>query len=113
MTAVTARLPEQFADLEPFARIWSLETGQQRWEQRLRSTMAELQAFYDAVFPRAEAILEYLDPLPLDDLPDQAINLMRLLYSLSIVSMATDLFKQPKTPDSGATYLDWVIEPFP
>jgi hypothetical protein len=113
MTAATELLPEQFADLEPFARIWSLETGQERWEQRLRSTMPELQAFYDAVLPQAEAIMEYLDPLPLDDLPDQEVNLMRLLYSLSIVSMATDLFKQPKTPDSGATYLDWVTEPSP
>lgn len=113
MTTETALLPTEFADLEPFARVWSLETGQQRWEQRLRSTMSELQAFYDAVFPRAEAIMAYLDPLPLHDLPDRALNLMRLLYSLSIVSMATDLFKQPKTPDSGATYLDWVTEPHP
>ncbi len=113
MTAATALLPEQFADLEPFARIWSLQTGQERWEQRLRSTMPDLQAFYDAVFPRAEAIMAYLDPLPLGDLPDRALNLMRMLYSLSIVSMATDLFKQPKTPDSGATYLDWVTEPIP
>jgi hypothetical protein len=113
MTAAIALLPEQFADLDPFARIWSLQTGQERWEQRLRSTMPELQAFYDAVFPRAEAIMAYLDPLPLNNLPDGALNLMRMLYSLSIVSMATDLFKQPKTPDSGATYLDWVTEPIP
>lgn len=106
-------LPPEFGDLEPFARTWALETGQERWRQRLRSSMPELQAFYDAVFPRAEAIMAYLDPLPLEELTTEALNLMRLLYSLSVVSMATDLFKQPKTPDSGATYLDWVAEPIP
>lgn len=113
MTTETAMLPEEFADLEPFARVWSLEKAQDRWERRLRGTMPELQAFYDAVFPRAGEIMEYLDPLPLDDLSDQALNLMRMLYSLSTVSMATDLFKQPKTPESGATYLNWIAEPLP
>jgi hypothetical protein len=106
-------LPEAFADLEDHAREWVLEAGQERWEKRLASSMGELQAFYDAVFPRAEAIMAHLDPLPLDDLDDEALHLMRLLYALSIVSMATDVFKQPKTPDSGDTYLDWVAEPIP
>jgi hypothetical protein len=113
MATMKAIFPQEFADLEIYAPLWCLESGQDRWDQRLRSSMAELQAFYDVVYPRAEAIMEYLDPLPLDDLSDGAINLMRLLYSLSIVSMAVDIFKQPKTPDSGATYLDWVTEPVP
>lgn len=113
MTGASAMLPAEFADLEPWAQAWCLERGQQRWDRRLASRMDELQAFYDAVYPRAEAAMIYLDPLPLDDLTEEAVNLMRLLYSLSTVSMAVDVFKQPKTPDSGATYLDWVIEPLP
>ena len=33
---------------------WCLATEPERWAQRLRSSMEELQAFYDAFFPRAE-----------------------------------------------------------
>ena len=31
--------------------------------------MADMQAFYDAITPRAEAAMAYLDQYPLDDLP--------------------------------------------
>ena len=64
----TALLPPEFADLEPFAAEWSvLPTLEDRLQKRLVSPMPELQAFYDAVYPRAEAAMTYLDPLPVDD----------------------------------------------
>ena len=34
--------------------------------------MDELQAFYDAAFPRLEAVMAYLDQFELDALPDDA-----------------------------------------
>jgi len=43
--------PADFAELEPFAD-WSLATESERYAKRLSSTMDELQAFYDAAFPR-------------------------------------------------------------
>ena len=46
-------LPTEFADLEPFAD-WALETEAERYAKRLASSMDELQAFYDAAFPRLE-----------------------------------------------------------
>ena len=45
--------PNQFADLEPFAD-WALATEPERYAKRLASSMDELQAFYDAAFPRLE-----------------------------------------------------------
>ena len=48
-------LPPEFADLEPFAD-WCLETEAERYAKRLASSMDELQAFYDAAFPRLEAM---------------------------------------------------------
>lgn len=110
---MTKMLPPEFADLEPFVETWSLSTERARYDQRLASTMDEIQSFYDAVFPRAQDALDYLDRLDLEDLPDEALNLMRLLYSLSTVSFAVDVFKQPKIPDSGSAYLDVVVEPLP
>ena len=106
-------LPEEFADLEPFAETWSLPKADDRYQRRLASTMEELQAFYDAVVPRAEAAMDYLDRFDLDEMRDQAVHLLWLMSSLSTVSFAVDIFKQPMVPDSGAAYLHWVDEPTP
>lgn len=108
----TALLPPEFADLEPFAAEWSvLPTLEDRLQKRLVSPMPELQAFYDAVFPRAEAAMAYLDPLPVDDLSEAAHNLMKLLYSLSVVGVATDVFQSQKDPTSGETWVYEIDEP--
>jgi hypothetical protein len=106
-------LPEQFADLEPFARVWALPRANDRYRRRLASTMEEMQAFYDAVVPRGEEAIAYLDQFEFEDMPDHVLRLLWLLSSLSVVSFAVDIFKQPEVPDSGAAYLDWVVEPVP
>ncbi len=106
-------LPAQFAALEPFAPTWCLATERERFAQRVASTMDELQAFYDACFPRAEEAITYLDQFPLDDMPDDAQHLLQLLYSLIMVSFPVEAWRQPHIPDTGAAYLDLLIEPIP
>jgi hypothetical protein len=108
-----ALLPAQFADLEPFATTWCLATERERFAQRVASTMDELQAFYDAAYPRAEEAIEYLDQFALDDLPDDAQRLLQLLYSLIMASFPVEAWRQPHVPDTGAAYLDLLIEPIP
>lgn len=103
-------LPAEFADLEPFLD-WALPTEPERYAKRLSSSMAEMQAFYDAAFPRLDDVIAYCDQFPLDDLPDDARTLMHLMQSLITVSFPIEAWKQPKVPDSGATYLDCVREP--
>jgi len=106
-------LPDEFADLERFAADWVLRRERERYAKRLSSSMEQMQAFYDAVFPRAEAAIKYLNQFKLDDLPEKAQNLMLLLYSLVMVSFPVEVWKQPHVPDAGATYLDLVEEPVP
>ncbi len=107
-----ALLPAEFADLEPFAAEWvPLETLEDRLQHRLSSSMPELQAFYDAVYPRAEAAMTYLDQFAIDAIPDTAHNLMKLLYSLSVVGVATDVFFSQKDPTSGETWVYEIGEP--
>jgi len=113
MSPNTALLPEQFADLEPYAAVWCLPTEGERYDRRLASTMDELQAFYDAFFPRIEEALTYCDQFPLDEMPDDAVNLMHLMYSLVIVSMPVEAWRQPHVPDAGAARLDRIVEPAP
>ena len=103
-------LPTEFADLEPYSD-WCLAFEHERYAKRLASTMPELQAFYDAAFPRLEAILEYLDQYELDALPDDAKHLLWLCYSLVNVSFPAEVWRQPYVPDSGAARIDQVVEP--
>ena len=108
-----ARPPAAFSDLERFAATWCLPTERQRYAQRLASTMAEMQAFYDAFFPRAEEAIAYCEKFPLDEMPEDAQRLLQLLYSLVMVSFPVEAWRQPHVPDSGAAYLDLVLEPTP
>ncbi|HKD69700.1 MAG TPA: hypothetical protein VKB84_22875 [Candidatus Binataceae bacterium] len=106
-------LPDEFTDLEPFAADWVLRTEPERYAKRLSSPMEQMQAFYDAAFVRAEAAIKYLNQFELDNLPEQAQNLLLLLYSLVMVSFPVEVWKQPHVPDAGAAYLDLVREPVP
>ena len=83
----------------------------ERYAKRLASTMDELQAFYDAAFPRLEDAIAYLDGLDLDALPDDATRLLWLLYSLVNASFPVEVWRQPRVPDSGAAGMDMVVEP--
>ena len=102
--------PGDFADLEPFAD-WALATEAERYAKRLASSMDELQAFYDAVFPRLESAMAYLDALDLHALPDDATRLLWLCYSLINASFPVEVWRQARVPDSGATAVDLVVEP--
>ena len=103
-------LPTDFADLEPFAD-WALETEAERYAKRLASSMDELQAFYDAAFPRLEAATAYLDALDLQALPEDATRLLWLCYSLVNASFPVEVWRQARVPDSGAASMDVVVEP--
>jgi hypothetical protein len=79
----------------------------------MSTTMEEMQTFYDAFFPRAEEAIVYCDTFELDDMPDDAQRLLQLLYSLVMVSFPVEAWHQPHIPDTGAAYLDLLIEPLP
>jgi hypothetical protein len=110
---VSALLPAEFAGLEPFAGKWCLPTEQERYGTRLASTTEEMQAFYDAVVPRAEEAMAYIERLPFDALPEDATNLLHLLYSMIQVSFPVEVWRQPRVPDSGSSSFDCVVEPVP
>lgn len=104
-------LPQEFSDLEAFVADWALPTRAKRYDARLSKPFDELVAFYDAVAPRAEDAVGYLNGLDIDDLPDDATTLLHLLYSFILVSYAVNVFKQNRIPDSGAAFFQMVAEP--
>lgn len=107
---MSTSLPDGFGDLEPFAD-WALATERERYAKRLSSTMDELQAFYDAAFPRLPDAVAYLQGFEVDALPDEGVALLRLCYSLVSVSFPVEVWRQPRVPDSGAAMVDVVVEP--
>lgn len=108
-----ALLPPEFSDLELFAKTWCLAGEPERYAKRLASTMDEMQAFYDALFPRAEEAIAYCEKFPLDDLPDDAYRLIQLLYSLIMVSFPVEIWRQPYLPDTGTASFELEVEPVP
>ena len=108
-----ALLPPQFSALERFAKEWCLASEPERYAKRLSSTMDEMQAFYDAIFPRAEEAIVYLEQFPLHDLPEDAYRLLQLLYSLILVSFAVEIWRQPYIPDTGTASFELKLEPGP
>lgn len=108
-----ALLPSAFAELEEFAQTWCLATEAERWDQRLASSMTEMRQFYDAFFPRLEEAIDHCDKFPLDGLPDDALHLLHLIYSLVMVAMAVEVFGQQKPTDSADAVLDRIGAPVP
>jgi len=102
--------PADFADLEPYAD-WAVPTEKARYEKRLGCSMDELQAFYDAAFPRLEASTEYLKSVQLDDISDEDTRLLWLFEALVTVSFPVEVWAQPRVPDSGASEFNAVVEP--
>ena len=57
--AAARPLPEQFRDLAPFLE-WALATEPERSAKRQASPMEEINAFYQAIFPRMKDMLPFL-----------------------------------------------------
>ena len=108
---MTGLLPAGFDELVCWVEDWAKPTRAERYAMRLSKTFDELGQFYDAVAPRVEEAIAYLDTLELEGLPDDATRLLHVLYSFVLVSYAVNIFNQPKIPDSGAAFFDMVAEP--
>ena len=89
------KLPWQFEDLNRFVTGWALGAETERNKKRRSSPMEEIQAFYDAILPRMEEIVLYLNQYPLDQIPDDGMRLLNLGLSFMEVSPAVELFHEP------------------
>lgn len=110
---MTPMLPPGFADLEPFAETWCLATEPERWARRLETPLQEMQAFYDACFPRAEVAIEHCDGFDLHSLPADAAHLLQMLHSLALVSYAIEVWREQLPLHTGTAVIDRLSEPRP
>jgi hypothetical protein len=88
------QFPEPFADLAHYL-VWSLPTERERSAKRQASTMAEINAFYQAMLPRMEAVLSYLAQYPLEHIPPDVQRLFYLALALAEIAPAVENYGQP------------------
>ena len=89
-----ALLPEAFEDLAPYLD-WALEPERARTAKKVASSMEEIGAFYDAMMPRMEEIIAYLDGVPDgDERPAPAHRLNLLSLSLVEVANLVEIYKR-------------------
>ncbi len=93
-------LPPGFSDLEPFVAYWARKTTNERWDQRSRAPMADITAFYDAMYDRAEDAIAWLDAnYPIGQaMSPEAERLAELLLGLGHVAIAVEMHRQPRSP---------------
>ena len=51
------------------------------------------------------------EQFPLDAMPEDALRLLYVCYSLINASFPVEAWRQPRVPDSGASTLEVIIEP--
>lgn len=84
-----------FGDLQPYIEAWGQPTLEQRIRRRAGSSFEELQAFYTAVIPRLDEIIEFLNQFPADAIPSAHKPLAYMALSVVQVDSAVNKFKAP------------------
>ncbi|HEY5609203.1 MAG TPA: hypothetical protein VIM38_12800 [Alphaproteobacteria bacterium] len=90
---MTNALPKDFAALEPFTE-WALPCERDRHRKRIATDLHTVRTFYDAMFPRMNAIMDFLDKIPVDDFdrqPAEVKTLHRLALAFMEVSHPIDM----------------------
>jgi hypothetical protein len=91
-------LPPAFAELEPFVAHWAGETTEARRAARCSLEMDGIRAFYDAMVPRAEEALAWLERVPMSDLQAEDRRLLALVLALAQAHVAVELHRAPLAP---------------
>ena len=100
MTTDGTMLPAEFADLERYAGAWALDSEKTRNQFRVSRTLAELEDFYNAIFPRMDALCDYIDRYSIDAMPKPAARLLQLGLMLMEVVPAVEVYRQPDVPNA-------------
>lgn len=97
----TPTLPADFRDLEAFSE-WALEHRSERFKKRVSSPMDKITAFYNAMVPRLDKAVAYLNSKPLASLEPADKRLLSMAQSLVEVSRCVELWQAPDNYAFGA-----------
>ncbi|WP_323760286.1 hypothetical protein [Immundisolibacter sp.] len=95
----TMALPSQFADIEHLITAgWAIGDEAARNRRRRTSSMADLQAFYNTLLPRMDAIIQHLNQQSLPALAPGDQALLDLALMFMEVAPAVEIYKDPDVP---------------
>jgi len=89
--------PDGFAALEPFA-TFALPTERARHAAIHAASLAEVQAFYDAMLPGLPGVLDHLNGFPLSDMPAPQRRLLDLCVAMAEAAMAIENYGAVNPP---------------
>lgn len=96
---MSASLPAAFADLEPFAHLWTgLQTMESRYRARQDMPFDALTEFYEVATPQLAAIMAHLDGFGSDTLPSAEARLYRVALGLVEAAQAVEFFGAARLP---------------
>ncbi len=90
--AITPTLPGEFAALRPLVAAWALPDENARFRRRIGASTEELRAFYDAIQPHMEAVMEHLQGCPVQGLEPADDALLKLALSYVEVSRVFEVW---------------------
>lgn len=91
-------LPHGFGDLEGWVADWAIGDESARNRKRLASSMDQLQAYYNAMLPRMDAIIPHLNQYSLDTLAPAELTLLDLALMFMEVAPAVEIYRHPDVP---------------
>lgn len=91
-------LPPGFEELEPFVAHWAGTTTNDRVHARSVLEIGEIRAFYDAMLPRLEEAMDYIDAIGVHDLSADAATLAKLVLAMGQASIAIEVHGVPRAP---------------
>ena len=83
--------PKGFEDMSRFAPDWVLNGPLERQSRRSERSLDTVKAFYQALAPEMERIIEYLKTVPMDAMRPADKNLYRLAATWMEMSHPVDL----------------------
>ncbi|WP_372721946.1 hypothetical protein [Immundisolibacter sp.] len=91
-------LPRGFDDLECWVAEWAIGEEAARNRKRLASSLDQLQAYYNALLPRMDAIIPHLNQYSLDALAPAEQTLLEMALMFMEVAPAVEIYKHPDVP---------------
>ncbi|MES2492237.1 MAG: hypothetical protein V4579_03030 [Pseudomonadota bacterium] len=92
------RLPPAFAELQGFVDHWARATTNKRVAARSVLSQSDIRTFYDAMVPRLNEAIDYIDSVGLHSLTPEAETLTRLVLGLGQASIAIEIHGAPIKP---------------
>ena len=84
-------LPEKFSKLSSWVAEWALASEEARYLKLHAVTFDQLKAFYDAMLPEMDAIMQFLKTQPVEGMQTGARNLYHLAMTFAETAHPLDL----------------------